>query len=129
MVMLMHRILRRVRNDFPLVAFWIYVAAFGTAFPFVFLFPQVTMLLFALCLASLPFAIITARVLVALHEWSCRHLLRSGRCPGCGGEDLADAVDAVHFCGDCGDRYRVNGERIHPRDESDETPDALSVAL
>ena len=124
--MLFNRIMRITRREFPLVVFWLYLGTFVVAFPFVFIFPQVTLLLFGLALASLPFAIITARILTAVQEWTDRRQLRAGRCPMCGLANLEGDREDGWTCGACATAFRASGETIEEH-ESDE-PRVLSAA-
>ena len=93
------------------------------AVPFVFMFPQLTLLLFALGLASLPFAIIFSRLLGYIQRRTALLVLRSDSCPACGKRmQSSRAADLAWTCEFCESTFQPDGV-----EEREETGTARSV--
>ena len=108
--MIAYRLLRVIRDYFPFAVFWVYIAAFFVAFPMIFIFPQITMLLFGLGLASLPFSIIGWKCITGVTDGIARRRLEDGSCPRCSAEVLG--TDEGWECGRCRDEYDGSGAPI-----------------
>lgn len=125
--MLLYRVLRLARETFPIAAFWVYVGLFVVACPFLFILPLVTLLLFGLCLASLPFAALTARLLAAGQEMAARKSIGRGRCPACGGV-AAELLGAAAFrCDNCATSFDDRGAVAEESEREEDRTGAIAA--
>jgi hypothetical protein len=125
--MLLYRVLRLVRETFPIVAFWVYVGLFVVACPFLFILPLVTLLLFGFCLASLPFTALTARGLAAAQALAARRSIVRGRCPACGA--AGDHVTGrAYRCDHCAATFDLRGAVVEGGEGTEEPAERVAVA-
>jgi len=112
---MLYRILRTLHAWYPLGVLWIYVLAFLVALGMMFVFPQITLLLFFLGLGGLGLAVIGARALGSLEHAMAKRIVGRGTCPRCGrsGQHRADG-HSDWSCESCGAIFGPRGEELAP---------------
>ncbi|MBM4114287.1 MAG: hypothetical protein FJ252_00225 [Phycisphaerae bacterium] len=110
------RLLRQLNRAYGYAVFGIYLAAFGIAFLFVFIFPPATLALLFISIFGLLFFNVLGFVLRTIEKRWNRARLDKGLCPECG----AAALSAVSGrtgeirCGACDARHDAQGAWIKP---------------
>ena len=108
--MLVYRAIRWVRESFPIIMLFVYLGMAVFSLPFVFMMPQLTLVLFAFGLASLPFSLLTSKLLGWSQRLVARAILRRGFCPACGKRMQSHRDPArVWSCEFCDARFRPDG--------------------
>lgn len=122
---MLYRIARAVAEAFKFVAFGGFIAAFFTAFAFVFILPIVPLFL----IISAPFVLvlcwITSDLLSATEQALARRALRANRCPACHTpvETFRIGKDEVRECAECRRVFLADGD-LWQRDP--DAPDAVA---
>jgi len=107
---LLYRIVQSINANYGLIVAWGYIAIFLMALSLLFIFPQLTLLLFFLALASLSLTITLGWVIDAMARGLARRGLAAGRCPRC-----ATALEKPlqpgegYLCPECHSEFRVGG--------------------
>ncbi|MBM4111037.1 MAG: hypothetical protein FJ254_06745 [Phycisphaerae bacterium] len=110
------KFLRHLNRAYGFLVFAIYLAAFGIAFLFIFIFPPATLaLLFLSIMGLLVFKALGSVLLTVERRWN-RARLAKGICPECGAAALSVVVaDAGAMqCGVCEVRHDAQGAWIKP---------------
>ncbi len=98
-----------------MVVFWTYLLAFAVAFCFVFIFPQVTLILLFLAIFGLIFAVIGRAILNAAECFLARRILRADRCPRCASPGrMAPNSAGRCVCAACGTSFDPRGSELDP---------------
>jgi hypothetical protein len=110
------RLLRRFNRAYGYAVFALYLAAFGIAFLFVFIFPPATLALLFLSIFGLLFFNVLGFVLRTIERRWNRARLGKGLCPECGAAALSAVVanQAATQCGVCDARHDAAGAWIKP---------------
>jgi ribosomal protein L37AE/L43A len=108
--MLAYKITRTVNRAYPLVIFWLYVAAFLAALPLMFIFPPGTLMLLWMSLLGLIFFVALGKLLRVVQRSLARRALSDRTCPRCG-ERFSDPRDQSHDwrCESCGATFEPSG--------------------
>jgi hypothetical protein len=110
------RLLRQLNRAYGYAVFGIYLAAFGIAFLFVFIFPPATLaLLFISIFGLLVFNMLGFALRTIERRWN-RARLGKGLCPECGSAALSAvaAGSGEIRCGACDARHDAQGAWIKP---------------
>jgi hypothetical protein len=111
-----YRILRFVNKWYAIVVLWIFLAAFVLGVSFMFVFPQITLGLFFLGLATLGVAVVASGFLQSVQRMLARRRLSAGICPRCGSRiQLITHAEATVQCPDCRSMFTVTGMEIEKR--------------
>jgi ribosomal protein L37AE/L43A len=118
MFMLAYKIIRAANRAYPFVVFWIYVVAFLTALPLMFIFPPGTLVLLWMALLSLVFFVALGKILRVVQHGMANRALSNRTCPGCG-ERFSDPSDRSHAwrCDSCGAVFEPGGAEQDQRQQ------------
>lgn len=110
------KLLRQLNRAYGYAVFGIYLAAFGIAFLFVFIFPPATLALLFISIFGLLFFNVLGFALRTLERRWNRARLGRGLCPECGAAALSTAVGNAGEtrCGMCDARHDAHGAWIKP---------------
>lgn len=110
------KLLRQLNRAYGYAVFGIYLAAFGIAFLFVFIFPPATLALLFISIFGLLFFNVLGFVLRTIERRWNRARLAKGLCPECGSAALASVAPGAGEirCGVCDARHDAQGAWIKP---------------
>jgi DNA-directed RNA polymerase subunit RPC12/RpoP len=109
---MLYRVVHFVNTWYGMAVVWAYVLAFLVGFSFLFIFPQITLLLLFLGLASLAVVLLGAKALTALEGSLRRRMLAAGVCPECQHKLQPATMDqAIMRCVSCGAEFSGTGAR------------------
>jgi hypothetical protein len=113
----LYRFVHAVNASYALAVAWIYIGAFALALSLLFIFPQVTLLMFFVGLATLGLAVMLSWAIDIATRGLARRALSSGRCPRCssGGQSPKQA-DRAWTCEHCRAEFTVECGQIDARD-------------
>lgn len=116
---MLYRIAQAVNSSYGLAVAWTYIGAFLLAFCMLFIFPQVTLLLLFLGLASLALTISLGWAIDATTRALARRSLRRDTCPRCGSNSLAHiALDHEWTCEHCHSQFQIGGREIDEQEQA-----------
>ncbi len=125
---MLYRIAQAVNASYGLTVAWGYIGMFTIACMLLFVFPQITLLLLFLGLASLALTITGGWLVDAATRALARNALHANRCPRCGtpSRDLIE-TGAAWLCDQCGSEFKVGGGEVSRRERARfvETPPDL----
>lgn len=114
---MLYRIAHAINAWYALAVAWVYIGAFALALGLLFVFPQVTLLMFFLGLASLGFAVMLGWIIDSVARGMARRAVNAGRCPRCSrGGQSAKEPDTSWTCEHCAAEFALDGAEIDPRD-------------
>ncbi len=110
------KLLRQLNRAYGYAVFGIYLAAFGIAFLFVFIFPPATLALLFISIFGLLFFNVLGFVLRTIERRWNRARLGKGLCPECGAAALSAVASGSGEiqCGACDARHDAQGAWIKP---------------
>lgn len=110
------RLLRHFNRAYGYAVFGIYLAAFGIAFLFIFIFPPATLALLFISIFGLIFFNVLGFALRTIERRWNRARLAKGLCPECGAAALSAVVAGAGEirCGACDARHDAQGAWIKP---------------
>lgn len=110
---MLYRVVHAVNASYALTVAWLYIACFAMALLLLFVFPQVTLLLFFLGLASLGITVLMGWALNAITCSLARQALSQGRCPRClKGSQRRIEHDQPFVCDYCGAEFLIGGGEV-----------------
>ncbi len=113
---MLYRILHAINSSYALAVAWLYIGAFVVALSLLFIFPQVTLLLFFVGLASLGFVILIGWTIDGVARGMARQALHAGRCPRCGQSSQTHKHPDAWTCEHCHAEFQPDGSEIDARD-------------
>lgn len=131
---MIYRLAHAVNASYGLAVAWAYIGAFLLALGLLFIFPQVTLLLFFLALGSLGLTIGLGAAIDWLTRILARRGLARGRCPRCGDVIAGGPVAAEWRCPLCSSHFAIDGAEIdlkeqqHFVEQPGDDPQAAAVA-
>jgi ribosomal protein L37AE/L43A len=115
----LYRIIQAINSSYGLAVAWAYIAAFVASLALLFIFPQVTLLLFFLGLASLGLTIGLGAAIDAFTRSLARRSVDRGSCPRCNNAaNFRPHRDETWICDDCGSEFKGDGEEVSARERS-----------
>jgi hypothetical protein len=116
---MLYRMVHAVNASYSLAVAWMYIAGFAAALGLLFIFPQVTLLLFFLGLASLA---LTISLGWGIDFWARRLALQAlhhGRCPRCHrGSQQRIEHEQPWTCEHCHSEFRASGDEVDQVDRA-----------
>jgi ribosomal protein L37AE/L43A len=114
---MLYRLAHAVNASYGLAVAWAYILTFVLAFCLLFIFPQITLLLFFLGLASLGLTITLGWAIDATTRALARRSLHMGRCPRCGSaSERRLEPGQVWLCENCHSEFQAGGGEIDERE-------------
>ena len=115
----LYRLAHAVNASYGLVIAWGYILLFALALSLLFVFPQMSLLLFFLGLASLAVTITLGWLIDGITRAMARRALSAGRCPRCR-ETLPAMLepDEACLCGSCHSQFQAGGAELDERERA-----------
>jgi len=116
---MLYRVAHAVNASYAFTIAWLYIAAFLLAFSLLFIFPQVTLLLLFLGLASLGLTITFGWAIDAATRHVARRAIGAGRCPRCGRASASGAeATETWTCSHCQSQFHSGGAEVDQRERA-----------
>ena len=130
---MLYRLAQALNASYGLAVAWGYIGMFAVACMLLFVFPQITLLLLFLGLASLGLTITCGWLIDSITRAIARRALHADRCPRCS-TPSAEHIrnDEAWICDHCGSEFKIGGGEMNERERaryietpSDDLPHAM----
>jgi ribosomal protein L37AE/L43A len=116
---MLYRVAHAVNASYAVTIAGLYIAAFVVAFSLLFIFPQVTLLLLFLGLASLGLTITLGWAIDAATRRVAKRAIDAGRCPRCGRASVSGVEASEPWtCSHCHSQFHRGGVEVDERERA-----------